>query len=105
MSSIKKGFVHTVFFWLKEKNNSAHHKSLHEGILKLAENELMAAAYVGTPAKTNREVIDSSYDFSITFVFKNKADQDAYQTHPKHLEFIDNCAKYWDKVVVYDAES
>jgi hypothetical protein len=104
MSSIKSGFVHTVFFWLKEKANKEHHTALQAGILKLADNDLMLAAYTGTPADTNREVIDSSYDFTITFVFKNKADQDTYQTHPQHLEFIKNCAQYWDKVQVYDAE-
>jgi hypothetical protein len=101
MSSLKRGFVHTVFFWLKEKEN---HAALHAGILKLADNDLIVSAYVGTPADTHREVIDSSYDFTITFIFKNKADQDSYQVHPQHLEFIDNCAKYWDKVQVYDAE-
>ncbi|MGR3812350.1 Dabb family protein [Jiulongibacter sp. NS-SX5] len=102
---IQKGFVHTVFFWLKEKENDEHRKALHAGVLKLAENELIQTAFVGQPADTNREVIDSSYDFSITFIFENKADQDAYQTHPKHLEFIDNCAQYWSKVQVYDAVS
>ena len=105
MSSLQKGFVHTVFFWLKEKNNEEHGKALHSGLLKLAENELISTGFVGQPADTNREVIDSSYDFSITFIFKNKADQDAYQTHPKHLEFIENCSQYWQKVLVYDAES
>jgi hypothetical protein len=50
-------------------------------------------------------VIDSSYDFSITLIFKNKADQDTYQIHPQHFAFIDTCAQYWERVVVYDAES
>jgi hypothetical protein len=104
MSSIKSGFVHTVFFWLNEKENVEHYDALHAGIQKLADNDLMIAAYVGTPADTERVVIDSSYDFTITFIFKNKADQDTYQTHPQHLEFIKNCAKYWGKVQVYDAE-
>ena len=104
MSSIKRGFVHTVLFWLKEKENREHHAALHAGILKLADNDLMVASYAGTPADTNREVIDSSYDFSITFIFKNKADQDTYQVHPQHMEFIESCSKYWGKVQVYDAE-
>lgn len=104
MSSLQKGFVHTVFFWLKEKDNAEHRAALKAGVLKLAENELIANAYVGSPADTNREVIDSTYDFSITFIFKNKADHDEYQVHPKHLVFIDNCAHLWTKVQVYDSE-
>ncbi len=105
MSSLQKGFVHTVYFWLKEKDNKSHHEALHKGLLKLAENELIKTAFVGTPANTSREVIDSTYDFSITFIFDNKEDQDAYQVDPKHYEFIDNCAQYWERVQVYDAES
>lgn len=102
---IQKGFVHTVFFWLKEKDNNEAHAALKAGLDQLAQINLIATAYVGTPAATNRAVIDSSYDFSITFIFDNKADQDEYQTHPDHLKFIDNCAALWKKVQVYDAES
>ncbi len=35
--------------------------------------------------------------------FKNKEDQDIYQTHPIHLKFIEDCQHLWQKVVVYDA--
>lgn len=105
MSILKKGFVHTVFFWLKEKSNTEHYNMLHEGLIKLADNDLMIDSYVGKPAATDRAVIDASYDFSITLIFKNKADQDTYQIHPQHLTFIDTCAQYWERVVVYDAES
>lgn len=105
MSNLKKGFVHTVFFWLKEKENAEHHKALHEGLLKLALVDVIQTSYIGLPADTNRAVIDSSYDFSLTFVFATKEDQDTYQTHPDHLVFIDTCAALWDKVIVYDAVS
>ncbi|UBM58465.1 Dabb family protein [Marinilongibacter aquaticus] len=105
MREINQGFVHTVFFWLKEKDNKAHQEGLHNGLKKLAQIDLIDQAYVGVPSTTNREVIDTTYSFSITFIFKNKADQDEYQTHPQHLEFIDNCAQYWERVRVYDAES
>ncbi|MFT7249308.1 MAG: hypothetical protein ACI97P_002089, partial [Arcticibacterium sp.] len=54
MSIVKKGFVHTVFFWLKEKSNLDHYNNLHEGLLKLADNGLMIDSYVGKPAKTDR---------------------------------------------------
>jgi hypothetical protein len=95
--------VHTVFFWLKEKDNAEAQAALAAGLKALATIDLIAQAYVGTPAETRRPVIDHTYDFSITFVFATEADQTAYQTHPDHLVFIDQCAHLWDRVVVYDA--
>jgi Stress responsive A/B Barrel Domain len=103
MASISTGFVHTVFFWLKDKNNQTHKDALHEGLNKLSKISEIKIAYIGKPADTDREVIDSSYSYSITFVFETAKDQEIYQTHPDHLLFIDNCAYLWERVQVYDA--
>ncbi len=96
-------FVHTVFFWLKNPSSDADRRALHEGITGLSKIDLIDTAYIGVPAATSREVIDNSYDFSITFIFADKAVQDAYQTHPDHLKFVDNYAHLWERVIVYDA--
>jgi hypothetical protein len=105
MANLKTGIVHTVYFWLKEKDNQEHQNALHAGLLELAKIDLIKTAYIGRPAGTNREVIDSTYSFSLTFIFDNLADQDEYQVHPDHYVFINNCSHLWEKVVVYDAES
>jgi hypothetical protein len=98
-------FVHTVFFWLKDKESDEARQALHEGLKELATIEEIDTAYVGTPASTRRPVIDHTYDFSITFIFKDKATQDIYQDHPDHHKFIDKCSPLWDRVQVYDAVS
>ena len=103
MGNLKTGFVHTVFFWLKEKANEQHREQLHAGLLKLAEIDEIGLAYVGQPANTNREVIDTSYDFSITFIFDSAHKQDVYQDHADHHAFIASCSMLWEKVQVYDA--
>jgi hypothetical protein len=105
MANLQTGVVHTVFFWLKEKDNKEHQNLLYVGLQELAKIDLIKTAYVGRPADTNRGVIDSTYSFSVTFVFDNSVDQDAYQVHPDHYVFINNCSFLWEKVVVYDAES
>jgi hypothetical protein len=105
MSNLKSGLVHTVFFWLKEKGSPEAHQALHQGLLELSKIDLIKEGYVGTPANTDREVIDSSYDFSITWIFANEADQEAYQTHPDHLAFVEKSKHLWEKVKVYDALS
>lgn len=96
-------FVHTVFFWLKEQDNDQARQALHEGLKTLATIAEIQTSYVGTPATTRRPVIDHSYDFSITFVFADKAAQDIYQDHPDHHKFIDACSHLWDRVQIYDA--
>lgn len=103
MAILGSGFVHTVYFWLKEKDNNEHAELLYAGLKSLATIKEVKYAYVGKPANTDREVIDRSYDFSITFIFENKVDQDVYQDHPDHHVFINNCSHLWQKVQVYDA--
>ncbi len=105
MANLQTGVVHTVFFWLKEKDNKEHQNALHAGLKELSKIDLIKTAYIGRPANTTREVIDSTYSFSLTFVFDNSADQDAYQVHSDHYVFINNCSSLWEKVVVYDVES
>ncbi len=101
---LQKGFVHTVFFWMKNPDNQEDKAAFHTGLLKLAEIENIQTAYIGQAAATDREVIDNTYQFSITFIFDSKANQDIYQDHPDHHAFINNCSQYWERVLVYDAE-
>lgn len=96
-------FVHTVFFWLNNPNNATERATLYDGLQALATISEIKTAYVGVAAATRRPVIDSSYDFSITFIFETPQQQDVYQSHPDHNKFIDNCAHTWKRVQVYDA--
>jgi len=95
-------FIHHVFFWLKEPNNVEHKAQLKAALYKLATVETIQSAHIGVPAATNRPVIDASYTFSMLSIFKNQSDQDTYQTHPIHLEFVEKNQHLWEKVVVYD---
>lgn len=104
-SNLKTGFVHTVFFWLKNPENAAEKAELQAGLRTLTAIDVIKTAYVGQPASTNRGVIDASYTCSLTFIFDNKEDQDVYQTHPIHLAFVESCKHLWERVIVYDAVS
>ncbi|MCK7517153.1 MAG: Dabb family protein [Ignavibacteriales bacterium] len=103
---IETRFIHHVFFWLKEPVTPDIRKRGLEGALKeLVTIETIIDSHLGIPAGTSREVIDASYTYSLLTTYKNKADQDIYQTHPKHLKFIEDCQDLWEKVVVYDSVS
>lgn len=101
----KKGFLHHVYFWLKNPESAQDKAALIKGLKKLSAVKTIKEYHIGVPADTNREVIDSSYAVSWLLVFKNKADQDSYQTDPIHLKFIEENSTLWDKVIVYDSES
>jgi len=97
-------FYHVVYFWLKDANDEAvkktfvsHLKDLTSGISEIQ------SAFIGSPAPTDRPVIDNTYTFSIVLAFNSQKDQDVYQTHPVHLKFIERAQNMWSKVQVYDS--
>lgn len=96
-------FVHQVYFWLKNPDNTDEYTRLLSGIQGLAYIEPKTVFHVGVPASTNRPVIDRSYSFSLLVVFDNIEEHDAYQQHPVHLKFAEECSPLWSKVVIYDA--
>jgi len=100
----KKGmFIHHVYFWLKNSGNKEDKAKLIEGLKKLSKVGTIKSYYIGQPAATRREVIDSSYDISWLLFFDNAADQDSYQTDLIHLKFVEECSSLWTKVTVYDS--
>ena len=96
-------FIHHVYFWLKDKDNSADYAKLLKGIRSLEEIEPKIQSHIGVPATTNRGVIDTSYTFSLLLIFSNLEDQESYQVHPIHLKFVEENSGLWSKVVVYDS--
>jgi hypothetical protein len=98
----EKGFIHHVFFWLKNPEQHEDRLRLAEGLKKLSKVPTIKDFHIGNPASTNRDVIDTTYSFSWLVLFDSAEDQDVYQTHPIHLKFIEECANLWGKVIVYD---
>ena len=104
------GFIHHVFFWLKNTENNEDREALIKGLEQLIDGlkalsvvEEINNFHIGIPAKTNRDVVEKSYSVSWLLLFDSPHDQDVYQDHPVHLKFIKECSHLWSKVVVYDA--
>lgn len=96
-------FVHHVFFWMPPEATEADRAQLRAGLQTLTDIETIRQWHIGVPADTDRPVIERSYAFSWLMLFDSAADEAVYQTHPKHLDFIKNCAHLWSRVVVYDS--
>lgn len=96
--------VHKVFFWLKNPDSQEDRDALIKGLKTLANIETVRGLHVGVPASTeDRDVVDSSYQVSEMLLFDDVAGQDAYQVHPIHEKFVEDCSHLWSKVVVYDS--
>jgi hypothetical protein len=104
-NNLDKLFIHHVYFWLKKPVTPGMKARFEKGLKELVTIDKIVDYHLGVPAGTDRNVIDSSYSFSLLVTFKNREDQDIYQTHPVHLKFIADCQELWEKVVVYDSVS
>ncbi len=95
--------VHHVFFWLKNPENTADRDQLITGVKTLSKIETVGELRVGITADTAlRDVIDNSWSVSELIFFRDLAGQEVYQSHPIHLQFIENYSHLWSKVLVYD---
>jgi hypothetical protein len=99
----KELFVHHVYFWLKNPDSAADKAKLLEGLEKLSKVPTIRMVHIGTPATTNRDVIERGYAVSWLCFFDNLQEQEVYQKHPIHLKFVDDYAQLWEKVIVYDS--
>ena len=98
-------FSHVVIFWTdpSKPNAVADLIAGAEKYLKAIPGVLQF--HMGRMARSNRPVVDQSYQVALNIIFPDKKAQDDYQVHPLHIEFVEkafkpNCAK----VVVYDFE-
>lgn len=101
---LENALIHHVYFWLKEPENQTHKNELLKALNELIKVKTIKISHVGVPAGTeNRDVVDHSYDVSYMVMFDSLADQDAYQTDPIHLKFVEENQHHWEKVIVYDS--
>jgi hypothetical protein len=96
--------AHIVFFSLAEPNDENRAK-LVEGCKKyLDKHDGLVYFSVGINApEYDREVNDRDYDVALHLIFETAKDQDTYQTHPRHVQFVEECKDLWKKVRVFDS--
>ena len=96
--------IHTVFFWLKEGTSPEERKIFEKGLSNLSDDPNVLEKHIGKPALTDRQVIDSSYDYGISFTFSDMVSHNLYQVGEAHLGFLGKCEHMWRKVQVFDLE-
>ena len=96
--------AHNVFFTLHRSSPEARAKLVqacgkyltgHPGTVFFACGELEPTL--------QRPVNDRTFDVGLHVIFATKADHDAYQVHPRHLQFIEENKADWKQVRVFDS--
>jgi hypothetical protein len=96
-------FVHAVYFWLRGDLTEQDRAEFRAGLDSLATIESIRHCFIGTPAATDRPVIDRSYSYALVVVFDDERGHDEYQAHPTHDAFRETCARFWNRVLIYDS--
>ena len=98
-------FSHIVIFWTDPANPKAAEELLAGANQYLKDIPGVLHYHAGRMASSHRPVVDQSYQVALNLVFPDKKTQDAYQVHPRHIEFVEKVFKpLCQKVVVYDFE-
>ena len=99
-----KQVAHMVFFTLNESSDDAvqnlvdachHYLTDHDGVVYYSAG--------ARGAEFARPVNNQNYDVGLHVVFQDKAAHDVYQTHPRHLAFIEAQKETWQKVEIFDS--
>lgn len=96
-------FIHSVYFWLAEDLPEEKRARFVEQARALTKLESVRHGWLGTPAPTDRPVIERSYSYALTVAFDDQAAHDEYQVHPVHDRFRDECGTFWTRVLIYDS--
>ena len=104
MTTQRTGFLHMVYFWLRDGGTAEDAARLAEGCRRYLTNiPGVQRLLVGTPAGTPRAVVDNSYAVALLVEFADGAAHDVYQEHPDHKRFVEDCGPLWSRVQVYDS--
>ena len=98
-------FSHVVIFWTNPDKPTAAAELLAGAEKYLRPIPGVKSFHAGRMAKSHRDVVDQTYQVALNLIFDTKQQQDDYQVHPLHLEFVEkafkpNCVR----VLIYDFE-
>jgi hypothetical protein len=96
---------HMVYFTLKERNAQTIQGMIDACKKYLTGHPGTVFFGVGTLVPDlARPVNDREFDIALQVVFDSRASHDAYQEHPRHIQFIEENKPNWAKVRVFDAD-
>ncbi|MDA1014488.1 MAG: Dabb family protein [Planctomycetota bacterium] len=102
--SESKMLSHMVYFTLADSSPEACERLVERMRYYLTNHDGTVFFAAGTLVKDlNRPVNDLDFHVSLHVVFDSRAAHDTYQTHERHLQYIDENKGNWTKVRVFDS--
>jgi len=96
--------AHNVFFTLNGGSPAQQQRLVRDCYDFLKGHDGVVALSAGTRAEgRERDVNDVQFHASLHMVFKDRAAHDAYQTAPRHLQFVERNRANWKAVRVFDS--
>lgn len=95
--------VHAVYIWLKTGLSNAQLDDHLSSLKSLSQIPDARMFHLGTPAATDRPVIDRSYSYALVVGCDDEAALERYRNHPLHRAFGERVAVCWDRQIVYDS--
>lgn len=96
--------AHMVFFTLKDASEPARLKMVEDCREYLDGQPGVLHFSAGMRGEEfDRPVNDAVFHVALHVVFENKAAHDAYQSAPRHIEFIERNKANWEQVRVFDS--
>jgi hypothetical protein len=96
--------AHNVFFTLKDGSPSQCEELVRECAEYLSGHEGVVALSAGTRAAgCERDVNDVQFHVSLHILFADRRSHDAYQSAPRHMEFVARNSANWERVRVFDS--
>ena len=97
--------AHAVYFTLHDPSPAKLQAAIASVREHLSGHEGMSYFAAGLrAAELARPVNDTGFHVALFTVFDDKAAHDHYQTHPRHLAFIEANKALWKTVRVFDAQ-
>ncbi|MCX7420573.1 MAG: Dabb family protein [Planctomycetia bacterium] len=96
--------AHNVYFNLSDASPAAQQKLIDASYKYLKGHPGEVYFSVGTLVPDlARPVNDRGFHVGLHVVFENRAAHDAYQAHPRHIQFINENKPNWASVRVFDS--
>jgi hypothetical protein len=96
--------AHHVFFTLNDASPAARERLVRDCYEYLKGHDGVVALSAGTRAEgCDRDVNDLAFHVSLHMEFRDQASHDAYQTAPRHMEFVQRNQPNWKTVRVFDS--
>ena len=98
-----KVITHVITVWLKDAGDEKARKKFIEESKKLNNLPGIIHRHVAAVEKSDRSIVDDTFDVLITVTFKNKAAVQAYLNHPKHKAAVKVFKMMVNRIVIHNS--